>query len=58
MLLQALQTVGLCQRAGAICKMKEGKLKKIEGPCFSHEIESLRSLVRYRVAGFGGEIDR
>lgn len=40
-------SAGLCQRDGAICKMKEGKLKKMEGPCFSHKMESLGSLVHY-----------
>lgn len=40
-------SVGLCQHAGAICKMKEGKLKKMEGPCFSHKIECLGPLLHY-----------
>lgn len=38
-------SVDLCQCDGPICKMKEGKLKKMEGPCFSHKIESHGSLV-------------
>lgn len=59
MLLEALQKLALCQRAGASCKMKEGNLKKImEGLWFFHEIECVQSDTLSRVVGFGREIDK
>lgn len=61
MLLEALQKVALCQRAGASCKMKEGNLKKKSWrDCvfFFHEIECVQSDTLSQVVGFGRKIDK